>query len=462
MAYKTIHTALGLQLLAQAESQGTQIRLTHMAIGDGNGFPVDPVETQTQLVREQFRTSINRVFQDPENANKFTVEMIIPLSTGGFVMREVGVFDSNGNLILVGNLPGTYKPTEADGLFQGTVIRIPFMVSNASTIELMIDPNVVVATHSWIINTLTPAYLFPGGTTGQVLKKSSNIDGDTVWADPAETNVFVDSIEEEQLLADLQTVVTLSTVTTTGLAVYINGQRIANKVGADGWTPASATSITLGQAYAAGSKILCVQNDPLGSAPYPLAQANNLSDVPDKALARQNLGVMSIDESKYNDCPPGTIVMLATSTIPAGYRLLKCNGAAISRAVYSELFAAIGVSYGSGDGVNTFNLPEARAEFPRFADDGRGIDSGRVVGSKQTQQVLKHKHLSFGEATGGWIFGNSLTRGHMGTYGGVDRDNYLYFTNDGTEYLDQNPNPTGTVGNENRPRNIALLACIRY
>lgn len=460
MAYKTIHTALGLQLLAQAESQGTQIRLTHMAIGDGNGFPVDPVETQTQLVREQFRTTINRVFQDPENANKFTVEMIIPLSTGGFVMREVGVFDSNGNLILVGNLPDTYKPTEADGLFQGTVIRIPFMVSNASTIELMIDPNVVVATHSWIINTLTPAYLFPGGTIGQVLKKSSNIDGDTVWADPAETNVFVDSIEEEQLLTDLQTVVTLSTVTTTGLAVYINGQRIANKVGADGWTPASATSITLGQAYAAGSKILCVQNDPLGSAPYPLAQANNLSDVPDKDLARNNLDVFNKQQTRANGLPAGAISYFAMGSAPQGY--LKANGALVSRTTYAELFAAIGTAYGAGDGVTTFKLPDLRGEFVRGWDDGRGIDSGRVLGSFQHQQVQRHKHLSMGEAyPDQWPFGMSNT-GNMGSRGGIDYDNRFYFTNDGSDYNGASPNTFGVIGNETRPRNYAMLACIKY
>lgn len=443
MAYKTIHTALGLQLLSQAESQGRQIRLTHMAIGDGNGFPTNPLESQKQLVREKFRTTINRVFQDPENANKFTVEMIIPLSTGGFVMREIGVFDSNGNMILVGNLPDTYKPTEADGLFQGTVIRIPFMVSNASTVELQIDPNIVVATHSWIINTLTPAYLFPGGTTGQVLKKFSNIDGDTHWADPTDSNVFVDSIEEEQLLADAQTVVTLSTVTTTGLAVYINGNRITNKVGADGWTPASDTSIILGQAYAAGSKILCVQNDPLGSAPYPLAQENNLSDVKNKPLARENLDVFNKNETIANGLPAGAICYFAMGSAPQGY--LKANGATVSRTTYAELFAAIGTAYGVGDGVNTFKLPDLRGEFVRGWDDGRGIDSGRVLGSWQADEFKSHSHDILntnnpGSTRGSWYYG--------------DR---------GIATINQPDNVTQeTGGTETRPRNRAMLACIKY
>ena len=461
MDYKTIYTAIGLALVSQAVSQQRTIELTHFAVRDGGGNSIQPNENMRQLVREKYRANINRIYQDPENENKYTAEMIIPVTVEGFVVREIALFDRNGNMVLVGNTPEVHKPTLAEGVTQDSVYRIPFVISNPEVLELNFDPNVIIATHQWILNTLTPANMFPGGTIGQVLKKKTNADGDTEWADAGSAEVFVNTIEEEQSLVADQLIVDLSETTTTGAAVYINGDRITNKSGVDGWLATTATQITLGKAYP-GAKILIVQNEPLGAAPYPLAQKNNLSDILNKPLARQNLGVMSADEAKFNDCPPGTVIMLAATDIPTGYRLLKCNGAAYSRTAYAELFAAIGTFYGAGDGVNTFNVPDARGEFPRFADDGRGIDAGRVVGSKQTQQVLKHKHLSFGEATGGWIFGNSSTRGYMGTNGGIDWDNYLYFTNDGTEYLDQNPNPTGTVGNENRPRNIALLACIRY
>ncbi|MDC4808520.1 tail fiber protein, partial [Acinetobacter baumannii] len=199
---------------------------------------------------------------------------------------------------------------------------------------------------------------------------------------------------------------------------------------------------------------------PQGAAPYPLAQASNLADVENKGLARKNINVFSKEESKANGIPPGAIVCFAMNKAPTGY--LKANGAAISRTVYADLFAEIGTMYAEGDGVNTFNIPDARAEFIRALDDGRGIDIGRVIGSKQTQQVLKHKHMGFGEAIDGWIFGNSAEKGHMGTNGGLDYDNYLYFTNDGTAYKGEDPNPAGVVGNENRPRNIAFLACIKY
>ncbi|ENW84333.1 hypothetical protein F909_00240 [Acinetobacter sp. ANC 3929] len=463
MNYKTIYTATGLALVSQAVSQQRTIELTHFAVGDGRGNTIEPVESMTQLVREKYRATINRIYQDPENENKYTAEMIIPVTVEGFVVREIALFDRNGNMVLVGNTPEVHKPTLAEGVTQDSVYRIPFVISNPEVLELNFDPNVIIATHQWILNTLTPATMFPGGTNGQVLKKKSNADGDTEWADAGSAEVFVNTIEEEQSLVADQLIVDLSTTTTTGAAVYINGDRITNKAGADGWLATTPTRITLGKAYP-GAKILIVQNEPLGAAPYPLAQKNNLSDVLNKPLARQNLGVMSADEAKFNDCPPGTVVTLASQNIPTGYRLLKCNGAAYSRTAYADLFAAIGTSYGAGDGVNTFNVPDARGEFPRFADDGRGVDAGRVVGSKQSQQVLKHKHHSLGEnyVNSMWHFGRSAKNGYLGSNGGLDRDNYLYYTSDGTEYDGDNPNPTGTVGNENRPRNIALLACIRY
>ncbi|MBP2605521.1 phage tail protein [Acinetobacter calcoaceticus] len=462
MVYQSIHTTLGLQLLAQAEAAGTQIRITHMAVGDGGGQPIKLDPDMNALVREKFRAVVNRVYQDPENDLKFTAELLIPANIGNFVMREIGVFDSNGNLFAVGNLPDITKPVAQDGIINDTVFRVPFFVRNVGTVELKIDPNVVVATHSWIINTINTAKLLPGGITGQVLKKASNNDGDVEWGNAAEVNIFVDAIEEEQVLATNQMHVTWSTVTTNGLAVYINGIRLHQVTGVDGWTANGATETVLGKSYPAGTKILGVQNDPLGSAPYPLAKDQNLADVPNKPLARQNLNVFSKDESKANGLPPGAIVYFAMNKAPPGF--LRANFAAVSRTVYADLFAAIGTTYGAGDGVTTFNVPDGRAEFPRGLDDGRGIDVGRVIGSRQSQQVQKHKHLSMGEAdpTIIWPFGASPSLGKLGSNGGTDWDNRYYYTNDGSDVGDSQPNPSGVIGDETRPRNVAWLCCIKY
>jgi phage-related tail fiber protein len=454
MSYRSIHTTKGLELLAQAESNGTQIRLTHMAVGDGGGQPIKLSSGMTQLVREKFRAVVNRVYQDPENDLKFTAELIIPANIGSFVMREIGVFDSNGNLFAVGNLPDITKPVAQEGIINDTVFRLSFFVRNVENVELKIDPNVVIATHSWIINTINTAKLLPGGTTGQILKKKSNIDGDVEWGNAAEVNIFVDSIEEEQVLATDQTHVAWSTVTANGLAVYINGLRMHQALGADGWTANGATEIVLGKSYPAGTKILGVQNDPLGSAPYPLAKEENLSDVPDKTLARQNLNVFSKDETKANGLPAGTIVYFAMNKAPTGF--LKANFAAVSRTVYADLFAAIGTTYGAGDGVNTFNVPEGRAEFPRGLDDGRGIDPGRVIGSWQVDSMKAHQHMTGldheNEGGAGAAFGRKELTANK-------RTEVL----DALGYTSNNSTLTESIGGtETRPRNVAWLCCIKY
>lgn len=454
MSYRSIHTTKGLELLAQAESNGTQIRLTHMAVGDGGGQPIKLSSGMTQLVREKFRAVVNRVYQDPENDLKFTAELIIPANIGSFVMREIGVFDSNGNLFAVGNLPDITKPVAQEGIINDTVFRLSFFVRNVENVELKIDPNVVVATHSWIINTINTAKLLPGGTTGQVLKKVSNNDGDVEWGNAAEVNIFVDSIEEEQVLATDQTHVAWSTVTTTGLAVYINGVRLHQSIGTEGWTANGATEIVLGKSYPAGTKILGVQNDPLGSAPYPLAKDLNLADVPDKPLARQNLNVFSKDETKANGLPAGTIVYFAMNKAPTGF--LKANFAAVSRTVYADLFAAIGTTYGAGDGVNTFNVPEGRAEFPRGLDDGRGIDPGRVIGSWQVDSMKAHQHMTGldheNEGGAGAAFGRKELTANK-------RTEVL----DALGYTSNNSTLTESIGGtETRPRNVAWLCCIKY
>lgn len=62
--------------------------------------------------------------------------------------------------------------------------------------------------------------------------------------------------------------------------------------------------------------------------------------------------------NKYDIVPAGGIIPFAGTSVPSGY--LLCNGAAVSRTNYANLFAAIGTLYGAGDGSTTFNLPDAR------------------------------------------------------------------------------------------------------
>jgi len=443
--FQSIHTAYGLQRMAAAEAAGEPINITEMAVGDGNGNPVEISDDQTGLARERFRAAVNRVYRDPERDNQYTAELVIPAAEGGFTLREIGLFDDQGGLFIVGNLPETYKPVASEGAFADTIVRFEFLVTNATVVTLQIDPNVAVATQSWIINNITMAALLPGGTTGQTLRKVSNADGDTEWADPDQTNITIDTIEEKQELVDGQTVVTLAVCTTRGLAVYVDGERVPN----DEWTahPTDPTEFSFNTAITGTHELICAQNEPTGNAPAPLERSKNLQDVQSKPDSRANLDVFSRAETRQM-APAGLVSHFARSTAPTGW--LKANGAAVSRVAYADLFAAIGSTFGNGDGFNTFNLPDLRGEFLRGWDDGRGVDAGRALGSWQGHQSnsLLEVQEARGNGTGSVTlpangdFSPWLVGGTAGSGGSINRFRL--------------------AGVETRTRNRAMLACIKF
>lgn len=465
--FKTIHTTYGLQRMAQAEATGVPINLVAMAVGDGGGNPVTPKANQTNLVREisDTRRTPNRIYQDPDDPTMLIAELVIPNDVSGFTMREVGVFDDTGALFAVGNLPDVYKPVPADGAFSDCVVRMQFIVTNSGVVTLQADPNVAVASQAWVINTMTPAKLFPGGLTGQILTKASNLPGDTEWRDPTQVHVVVNTIEEEQVLAAGQLTVDLLKTNTIGLAIYVAGQRLPLIAGADGWQPhaANPTRAVLGKSYPAGTQLIAVQNEPASQLEASLQQDQNLADLQDKGTARTNLGVYSKDESDLRGKAPGDIFYTSRKTAPPGS--FKANGAAVSRTAYPGLFAAIGTTYGEGDGFNTFNLPDLRGEFIRSLDDGRGVDPNRTLGTIQASQNLAHTHGGTTDSAGTHshtiptFARDGSTNGSTGDGGG--RRTYTAST-EGAGAHTHGFMTNSSGGTEARPRNVALLACIQF
>ncbi len=148
--YFAILTAIGEAKLANATALGTTLQLTQMGVGDGNGSTPLPNRNQTTLLRENRRAPLNRLFVDPTNASQIIAEQVIPEEIGGWWIREIGLFDTDGNLCAVANCPDTYKPVLAEGSGRTQVIRMVLIVSNTSAVQLKIDPAIVLATRGYV------------------------------------------------------------------------------------------------------------------------------------------------------------------------------------------------------------------------------------------------------------------------------------------------------------------------
>ncbi len=166
--------------------------------------------------------------------------------------------------------------------------------------------------------------------------------------------------------------------------------------------------------------------------------------------------------------PAGEVITFAGSTAPTGF--LLCDGSAVSRITYSNLFAVIGTTYGVGNGATTFNLPDLRGEFIRGFDAGRGVDVGRVNGSFQSTALPN----VIGQTLGGFVNGaDNLANNITGPIG--NQNNGTFATNSGTQAsnaldsqhrivldLSKGSSVYQNGVNESRPRNIAMNYCIKF
>ncbi|WP_244212796.1 phage tail protein, partial [Rahnella woolbedingensis] len=148
--FKSVVTTLGQSRIAAAMAAGTDINITQLAVGDGNGKATTPVATQTKLVKEVYRTPLNSLKLDPTHGNWVIAEAVISASVGGFWMREMGLFSSDGGLIAVCNMADTYKPTLAEGSGRTQTLRMVIAVSNTEVISLLIDDSVIMATEQYV------------------------------------------------------------------------------------------------------------------------------------------------------------------------------------------------------------------------------------------------------------------------------------------------------------------------
>lgn len=151
MNYYALLTVVGQAKVAAAIAAGQTVAITQMAVGDGGGADVTPVENRASLVNEVNRGPVNSLTVHPINLNWLTAERVIAPDVGGWTIREVGLFDDADELIAYGNFPASYKPMLAEGSGKELVIRLQFQVASTAAITLLIDPSIVLATQAWVL-----------------------------------------------------------------------------------------------------------------------------------------------------------------------------------------------------------------------------------------------------------------------------------------------------------------------
>ncbi|WLI41827.1 phage tail protein [Pseudomonas hefeiensis] len=145
-----ILTAIGKAKQANADALGVPWTFAQMGVGDANDTDPIPNEQQTHLINERRRAPLNQLSVDPANPNIIVAEQVIPENVGGWWIREVGLYDADGDLVAVANCAPSFKPLLSQGSGRTQVVRMNLIVSNTANVELKIDPSVVLATRTYV------------------------------------------------------------------------------------------------------------------------------------------------------------------------------------------------------------------------------------------------------------------------------------------------------------------------
>ena len=181
MNYGSVITTAGKAKIIAAAAAGTKVNITKFAVGDGDGAAYTPSSVMTALKNSCYTGDINAYKIDPNSANTMVVECMVPAGSGGYTIREIGLFDADDDLIALSNTPDIVKAVEAEGAVSDFIFNLQITVSDASAVEIVVDSAVVTASKSYVDAGLAEKVTTPtGGSAGNVLAKTA--DG-TQWKD---------------------------------------------------------------------------------------------------------------------------------------------------------------------------------------------------------------------------------------------------------------------------------------
>ena len=191
-------TNQGAAKLSNMAALGEKLEITSLAVGDGGGISPTPNQAQTKLVNEVRRAQLNSLSVDEKNDSQIIAEQIIPESVGGWWIREIGLFDADGILIAVANCPETYKATTEEGSGRTQVIRMMLTVSSTDAVTLKVDPSVVLATRQYVDHAVIEVKSYADGLMRSHEQSRNHPDATTTAKGFTQLNSSVADNSEEQ------------------------------------------------------------------------------------------------------------------------------------------------------------------------------------------------------------------------------------------------------------------------
>ncbi|GDN59229.1 phage variable tail fiber protein [Escherichia coli] len=421
--YYAILTNQGAARLANATMLGSKLNLTQMAVGDANGVLPTPDPAQTKLINQKRIAPLNLLSVDPNNQSQIIAEQIIPENEGGFWIREIGLYDDEGVLIAVANCPETYKPQLQEGSGRTQTIRMILVVTNTEAITLKIDPSVVLATRKYVDDEVLELRLY---VDDQMRNHIAAQDPHTQYAQKHNPTFTGEPKAPTPAAGNNTTRIATTAFVQAAITALING--------------APATLDTLKEIAAA------INNDPKFSTTInnalsgkqPLDETLTHLSGKDVAglLAYLGLGegapAIGVPFFWPSAAMPNTVIDSWSSMV-----FLKFNGAKFSASDYPVLAKVF----------PSLVLPEARGDFIRIWDDGRGADGGRELLSWQEATNFSQFAGNIGGGAGHAI---NFHDGIAGNQPGFSRFNFTSNSvGDGVNFVAV------------RPRNIAFNFLVR-
>ncbi|EFB6652019.1 phage tail protein [Escherichia coli] len=421
--YYAILTNQGAARLANATMLGSKLNLTQMAVGDANGVLPTPDPAQTKLINQKRIAPLNLLSVDPNNQSQIIAEQIIPENEGGFWIREIGLYDDEGVLIAVANCPETYKPQLQEGSGRTQTIRMILVVTNTEAITLKIDPSVVLATRKYVDDEVLELKLY---VDDQMRNHIAAQDPHTQYAQKHNPTFTGEPKAPTPAAGNNTTRIATTEFVQAAITALING--------------APATLDTLKEIAAA------INNDPKFSTTInnALSGKQPLDETLTHLSGKDVAGLLAYLGLGEGAPAIGVPFFWPSAAMPnsvidswSGMVFLKFNGAKFSATDYPVLAKVF----------PSLVLPEARGDFIRIWDDGRGADGGRELLSWQAATNFSQRAGNIGEGAGHAI---NFHDGIAGNQPGFSRFNFTSNSvGDGVNFVAV------------RPRNIAFNFLVR-